>query len=87
MAWLTHWLARRLVHLQWIGMPNIILERGVFPELIQGEVTPTAIATAVRALASRRDEMLAALASLRARLGEPGAADRAAALALTLVPA
>lgn len=87
MAWLTHWLARRLVHLQWIGMPNIILEREVFPELIQEEVTPDAVAAAVRTVAARREEMLAALASLRARLGEPGAADRAAALALTLVPA
>ena len=87
MAWLTHWLARRLVHLQWIGMPNIILDREVFPELIQHEVTPEAVATAVRSVASQRESMVAALATLRARLGEPGAADRAAALALTLVPA
>jgi lipid-A-disaccharide synthase len=86
MAGLTHWLARRLVHLEWIGMPNIILDREVFPELIQHEVTPDAVAAAVRTVAARRDELLAALASLRARLGEPGAADRAAALALTLVP-
>jgi lipid-A-disaccharide synthase len=87
MAWLTHWLARRLVHLDWIGMPNIILDREVFPELIQHEVTPDAVAAAVRTVAAQRDEMVTALATLRASLGEPGAADRAAALALTLVPA
>jgi hypothetical protein len=39
----------------------------------------------VRGLAARRDELQAALASLRVRLGEPGAAERAAALALELV--
>lgn len=87
MAWLTHWLARRLVHLDWIGMPNIILDREVFPELIQQEVTPGAVAAAVRTVAAQREEMVTALATLRASLGEPGAADRAAALALTLVPA
>lgn len=87
MAWLTHWLARRLVHLDWIGMPNIILDREVFPELIQDEVTPDAVAAAVRTVAAQRDDMVSALATLRSRLGEPGAADRAAALAAALVHA
>jgi lipid-A-disaccharide synthase len=86
MARLTHWLARRLVRVDWIGMPNIILQQPVFPELIQAEATPEAIAAAVRSLQGRRPEIASALATLRSRLGAPGAADRAAALALTLVP-
>lgn len=85
MAPVTYWLARRLVVIDWIGMPNIILQRSVFPELIQGEVTPPAIADAVRGLAARREETLTALAELRGRLGTPGAAERAADLALSLV--
>lgn len=85
LARLTFWLARRLVDVQWIGMPNIVLGRGVFPELIQAGVTPAAMADAVRAVHARRAEIAAALADLRTRLGSPGAADRAAALALSLV--
>jgi len=85
MARLTHWLARRLVQVDWIGMPNIILQQGVFPELIQAEATPDAIAAAVRGLEAHRTEIASALTTLRSRLGQPGAADRAADLALTLV--
>lgn len=85
MAPLTYWLARRLVQVDWIGMPNIILQRSVFPELIQAEATPEAIAAAVRGLAGRRTAVAADLATLRERLGEPGAADRAATLALELI--
>jgi lipid-A-disaccharide synthase len=85
MAPLTYWVARRLVDVRWIGMPNIILERGVFPELIQDAATPAAIAAAVRAVYARRADMAAACAELRTRLGTPGAAERAADLALGLV--
>jgi lipid-A-disaccharide synthase len=85
MAPLTHWIARRLVDVNWIGMPNIILQRSVFPELIQSEATPAAMVEAVRAVRARRAEMSEALEQLRARLGAPGAAERAADLALALV--
>ncbi|MGD9762988.1 MAG: lipid-A-disaccharide synthase [Candidatus Binatia bacterium] len=82
---LTFWVARRLVDVQWIGMPNIILQRAVFPELLQHAVTPAALVSAVRTVHARRAETAAALAELRAKLGAPGAADRAADLALSLV--
>ncbi|MGH7788904.1 MAG: lipid-A-disaccharide synthase [Candidatus Binatia bacterium] len=82
---LTFWLARRLVKVNWIGMPNIILQRGVFPELIQGDATAEAMADAVRGVRARAPEMTTALHELRARLGTPGAAERAADLALGLV--
>lgn len=86
MAPLSHWIARRLVEVNWIGMPNIILQRSVFPELIQSEATPAAMADAVRSVYTQRAEMAAALEQLRTRLGSPGAAERAADLALQLVP-
>ena len=85
MAPLTYWIARRLVDVPWIGMPNIILQRAVFPELVQSEATPAAMVEAVRAVHTRRAEMADALEQLRARLGTPGAAERAADMALALV--
>jgi lipid-A-disaccharide synthase len=84
-AALTFALARLLVHVDHIGMPNIVLGRGVFPELIQGDVTPEKLAAAVRDVAARRDELSAALHELRAKLGAPGAAGRAARMALELM--
>ncbi len=82
---LTFWIARRLVDVNWIGMPNIILQRSVFPELVQSDATPEAMVAAVRDVRVRRAEMAEALGQLRTRLGEPGAAERAADLALALV--
>ncbi len=81
----TFALARLLVRIDHIGMPNIILGRRVFPELIQGDVTPTKLAAAVREVAAHKDELTAALQELRGKLGEPGAAERAAHMALELM--
>jgi lipid-A-disaccharide synthase len=85
MAPFTYALARRLVRLEHIGMPNIVLGRGVFPELIQHEVTCDNLVAAVQAVTARRGELDAALAELRGKLGAPGAAERAARLALELM--
>jgi len=81
----TFAIAKRLVDVESIGIPNIILGRTVFPELIQSEVTPEALVAAVRGLQSRREEQSAALATVRERLGSPGAAQRAAAMVLELL--
>jgi lipid-A-disaccharide synthase len=82
---ITYAVARLLVDVESIGMPNIILGRTVFPELIQRAVTADALVEAVRGLAARRDEQYEALAAVRARLGGPGAAQRAAAMVLELL--
>ncbi len=82
---LTFALARLLVRVEHIGMPNIILGQRVFPELMQGDVTGDKLAAAIEDVSARRDELAAALATLRGTLGEPGAAERAAHLALELM--
>jgi lipid-A-disaccharide synthase len=82
---LTYAIARRLVNVDHIGLPNILLGRGVFPELIQDEVTATNLSAAVRDVHARREELAASLAAIRGRLGEPGAAARAAHMALELM--
>jgi lipid-A-disaccharide synthase len=85
LAWTSYIVARALVHVEWIGMANIILQRSVFPELIQKAVTAGAIAAKVRTLTARRTEMQKVAAELREKLGGPGAADRAAQFALELL--
>jgi lipid-A-disaccharide synthase len=82
---LTFAVARMLVRVEHIGMPNIILERRVFPELLQADVTCDNLVAAAKDVTERRDELTAALATLRGKLGEPGAAGRAARLALELM--
>lgn len=82
----TYALGRMLVRgVDCIGMPNIVLGRRVFPELIQGAVTADNLAAAVRDVVGRRSDVEAALRELRNRLGEPGAAVRAARLALAVM--
>ena len=83
---LTYGIGRMLVQIDRIGMPNIVLGRAVFPELIQGEATADNMVAAVRHIAAHRAEFTEALRELRGKLGEPGAAERAARLALELMP-
>jgi lipid-A-disaccharide synthase len=62
--WLNVFLARRLIRIDRIGLPNIILggERCVFPELIQEDAAPEPLAARVGALLASET----ALAELRA---------------------
>ncbi len=88
---LSYLLARRLVRVPWIGLVNLVAERQVAPELIQGAVTPEALAAAVLPLldpaSGERRAQLAGLAEVRRRLGDAGAAARAAELARALLAA
>lgn len=80
---LTYWLGRRLVHLDYIGLPNIIAGRSVIPELLQEEVTAANIAELVDGLWRKEEAMEAMrrdLREVRSRLGEPGAVRRVAEL-------
>lgn len=77
----TYALAKLLVRLPNVSLVNLVSERKVVPELIQGEANPERIAAEAERLltdAAARDEMRAGLAGLRGRLGEGGASGRAA---------
>ncbi len=86
-GWLNYAIAKRVVRLPRIGLPNIVAEREVAPELIQGALTPGRL---VSVLAPWLDDPAAnaaqrrGLAVVRERLGGPGASDRAAALLWSL---
>jgi lipid-A-disaccharide synthase len=88
MAPLTYILARLIVRVPFIGMPNLIAGRRVVPELIQREVTPVRIAAeATRLLADSQAYSVAqeGLREVRRRLGTGGAAKRAAALIVEML--
>lgn len=88
---LTYRLARRLVRVPHIGLVNLVAERRIAPELVQGAATPAALAAAVLPLlddgSPERRAQLEGAALVRRRLGEPGAARRAAELARRLMAA
>ena len=88
MSRFTHAIARRLVRVPFIAMPNIILQDRVVPELIQDDATPDAVASELaRYLDSpqHRDATSKRLSDVRARLVRPGSAERAARLALEMI--
>jgi lipid-A-disaccharide synthase len=87
-SWIQE-LEYRLWHrkrIKFIGMPNILAERRICPELIQEQASPEALASAAlewlndpeRAAETRRE-----LAAVTALLGQPGAIQRTARLILS----
>lgn len=84
-SWLTYWLARLVIGQRIMGLPNVILGRAVFPELVQREVRADALVRQVRRLQAERPAMERAIGQLRSRMGEPGASGRAARELLDLL--
>ena len=86
---LTAFLLRRLLRVEYLAMPNLIMGRAVVPELLQEGALPERVADAVQALLEgpARAEQEAQLAQLRERLARGGAARRAAEIAQEMLVA
>jgi lipid-A-disaccharide synthase len=81
-------IAKRLVRLRHLALPNIVAGHEVVPELIQGSLTAARLAAALAPLLDDPAAHRAArgrLAEVRERLGEPGASRRAAELLAEMV--
>ena len=88
MAPLSYQLARRVVRLDTIAMVNLIAGETIVPEFVQDAFTPEAVAREAISMLTdraRAARIRAGLATVRARLGGPGASRRAAAAILRLV--
>jgi lipid-A-disaccharide synthase len=48
--WLTWQIMKRQALLPWIGLPNILADRTVVPEILQDQATPEALAQAIQDL-------------------------------------
>lgn len=78
---LTYWIARKIIQVPHISMPNILAGKEIIPELIQNQATPETVSETASRYFSSPDllaEMKSNLAELKERLGPPGAYRRAA---------
>jgi lipid-A-disaccharide synthase len=88
LSWLTYALARMLVKIKHVGMVNIMAGKKVVPELIQADFTAEGVVKETRNLLENRDlrdRIVRKLVALRAKLGTPGAANRVANIALSMM--
>lgn len=79
-------IARRVINIPNIGLPNIVAGKQVLPELLQEDFTPEKVAQAAIDLLKpeRNAQMKRDLEYVRERLGQPGAVMRVAELVLKI---
>jgi lipid-A-disaccharide synthase len=79
----TAWVVRRLARTRHFAMVNLLAGKEIVPELIQDAFTPERLARETERLlssAEARQTMRGELAFVRAKLGPPGAIERAASI-------
>jgi lipid-A-disaccharide synthase len=86
-SWFTYEIAKRIVTVKSLTMPNILAGEEIYPEFVQGDATPENISRAALELLqdkTRRTKIKSQLTKIVSSLGEPGAAGRAATAILSL---
>ena len=86
-SWLTYQIAKRIVTVNSLTMPNLLAGEEIFSEFVQDAATPDHIAGAALELLQnepRRNQIKKRLADVVSSLGGPGANTRAAAAILSL---
>lgn len=84
----TYWLGRWLVKTPFIGLPNIVLGKGIVKELIQHEATAGNLAAEVKRILTDKtyaEEMRANLIKVKEQLGQGGGSKNMAQLALEML--
>jgi lipid-A-disaccharide synthase len=84
----SYYIGKKLVSIDHIGLANIIAGKTIVPELIQNEANPERIATEVVNIlndGARMQNIRQELLAVREALGQPGAAERAARLACSML--
>jgi lipid-A-disaccharide synthase len=79
-------VARRLVRTAHIALPNVLLGRRAYPELLQGDVTPALLAERARPMLADRGASLRLAGELRGVLAPPSAAPFGRRVADLLLP-
>lgn len=79
--WFNYEIGKRIATVEFLTMPNLLVNEAIFPEFIQGAASPENLANAALELLRdqpRRLKLKAKLAELITSLGDPGATRRAA---------
>ncbi len=82
---ISYRIAKLLVTIQYAGLANLIMNKEVMPELLQYNATPEKISRTALSMIHRLPDYENQLAGVRKRLGNPGAAKRAARIALHMI--
>jgi lipid-A-disaccharide synthase len=85
---LNYWIAKRIVKVKYLAMPNLLADEPVFPEFIQHAATPENISRAAIDLLQKPDQRERVQKRLReivATLGTTGAARRGAQAIMSLL--
>jgi lipid-A-disaccharide synthase len=80
---LSFWLARLLVHVKYISLVNLVMDKQIVVELIQGQLTRENLLCELKKIMNEnhtRNSMSRDYEILREKLGGPGASERAARL-------
>jgi lipid-A-disaccharide synthase len=83
----NYWLGRMVVKIPHFGLINIVAEKEVVPELVQSDVNPERIAAEARKLLEPATyaRVVGELAAVRSKLGDAGAARRAAEAIMSVI--
>jgi lipid-A-disaccharide synthase len=84
----TYWMAKKLVSVPYISLANFIAGKKIVPELVQDEFNPEKLAEeAFRIIEDHqeREDMIRNLKAVKDSLGEGGASERTARLAIEMM--
>lgn len=82
---LTYFFARLITRQRILGLPNIILGKRCFPELIQQEVCASNMVAALDSFTFNTGQVERYMQDVRSRMGVPGASSRAATLLIEMI--
>ncbi len=87
-SWPSYQIGKMIIRVPYISLVNLVAERRVVPELIQGDATPEKMARETEILLTDRGEryrMIKGLELIRERLGSKGASRRTAEIAMKMM--
>jgi lipid-A-disaccharide synthase len=85
---LSYWIGKKMIKVPSIGLPNLVAQKKIVPELIQDEVTPERLTREALMLLGngrRKESMINELTKLRETLGSASASQRTAQIAVEMM--